>query len=63
MKDKLIAIFNLMQRIETKGDSTLFMADCMRELANIINSMPEESAPAEQPVEQLYLLTRAGRRN
>jgi hypothetical protein len=51
MKDRLTAIFNLMQRIETKGDSTLFMADCIRELANVINSMPEESAPAEQPVE------------
>jgi len=42
MKDRLTAIFNLMQRIETKGDSTLFMADCIRELANVINSMPEE---------------------
>lgn len=43
MKERLIAIFNLMQRIETKGDSTLFMADCIRELANVINSIPEES--------------------
>ena len=43
MRDKLIAIFNLMQRIETKGDSTLFMSDCIRELANVINSIPEES--------------------
>lgn len=43
MKDRLTAIFNLMQRIETKGESTLFMADCIRELANIINSMPDES--------------------
>jgi len=51
MKERLTAIFNLMQRIETKGDSTLFMADCIRELANVINSMPDESAPAEQPVE------------
>ena len=42
MKERLTAIFNLMQRIETKGDSTLFMADCIRELANVINSMPEE---------------------
>ena len=43
MKERLTAIFNLMQRIETKGDSTLFMADCIRELASVINSMPEES--------------------
>lgn len=43
MKNRLTAIFNLMQKIETKGDSTVFMADCLRELANIINSMPDES--------------------
>ena len=43
MKEKLIAVFQLMQRIETHGDSTLMMADCLRELANTINSIPEES--------------------
>ena len=48
MKDRLTAIFNLMQRIETKGDSTLFMADCIRELANVINSMPEENTKADE---------------
>lgn len=42
MKDRLTAIFNTLKEIETKGDSTLFMADCIRELANVINSMPEE---------------------
>lgn len=48
MKDRLTAIFNLMQRIETKGDSTLFMADCIRELADVINTMPEEGKPIEE---------------
>lgn len=48
MKDRLTAIFNLMQRIETKGDSTLYMADCIRELANIINSMPEETEAKDE---------------
>lgn len=47
MKNRLIAVFNLMQRIETKGDSTLFMADCIRELADIINNMPAESEVKE----------------
>ena len=42
MKEKLIAIFNVMQRIETHGDSTLMMADCIKELANVINPIPEE---------------------
>ena len=43
MKEKLIAIFNVMQRIETHGDSTLMMADCIKELAHVIDSIPEES--------------------
>ena len=43
MKGKLIAIFNTLQKVETRGESTLMMADCLRELANIINSIPEES--------------------
>ena len=42
MKEKLIAIFNVMQRIETHGDSTLMMADCIRELAHVIDSIPNE---------------------
>lgn len=41
MKERLIDIFNLMQRIETHGDSTLMMADCIKQLANVINSIPE----------------------
>lgn len=42
MKDRLIAVFNTLKMVETKGDSTLMLADCMRELAQIINSMPAE---------------------
>ena len=42
MKEKLIAIFNLMQNIETHGNSTLMMADCIRELAHVIDSIPNE---------------------
>ena len=42
MKEKLIAIFNTMQRIETHGDSTLMMADCIKQLAVIIDSTPNE---------------------
>ena len=43
MKSKLIKVFELMKQIETKGDSTVFMADCLRVLADVINSMPTES--------------------
>ena len=42
MKEKLIAIFNLMQNIETHGNSTLLMADCIKELAVVIDSIPNE---------------------
>ncbi len=42
MKDKLTAVFNTLKMVETKGDSTIIMADCLRELANIVNEMPEE---------------------
>ena len=42
MKEKLIAIINLMQNIETHGNSTLMMADCIKELAVVIDSIPEE---------------------
>lgn len=47
MKDKLIAIFNTMQRIETHGDSTLLMADCIKTLAVVIDSIPNEEEPNE----------------
>lgn len=50
MKDRLTAIFNTLKQVETKGDSTLMMADCLRELANVINSIPQET-PVDQPAE------------
>ena len=49
MKDRLVTIFNAMNGIETKGESTLIMADCLRELANVINSIPPEES--EEPNE------------
>ena len=48
MKDRLTTIFNALRNVETKGDSTLIMADCLRELANVINSIPEESEPEDE---------------
>ena len=47
MKERLIAIFNGLKTVETKGDSTLMVADCLRELADIINNMPDESEEAK----------------
>ena len=42
MKQQLLDIFELMKKIETKGESTVFMADCLRAMANVINSMPDD---------------------
>lgn len=42
MKEKLTAIFNVMQTIETKGESTLAMADCIRSLYQIIQEVERE---------------------
>jgi len=43
MKDKLTAVFNTLKIVETKGDSTLIMADCLRELAKLINEMEQSN--------------------
>ena len=48
MKDRLVAVFNILKEVETKGDSTLRMADCLRELADVINNMPDD-VPQEVP--------------
>ncbi len=47
MKERLTAIFEAMHKIETKGQSTLIMADCIRELASVINSIPDKEEPQE----------------
>jgi hypothetical protein len=47
MKDKLTVLFNTMKQIETKGESTVIMADCLREIVSIINSIPEEQGGSD----------------
>lgn len=47
MRERLTAIFNTLKEIETKGDSTLMMADCLRELTNVINPMLVEQHESE----------------
>ena len=42
MKDRLTEIFNVLKTIETKGDSTVAMADCLRAIADLANSLPDE---------------------
>ena len=42
MKEKLTNIFNTLRNVENKGDSTVIMADCLRALVEIIQSIPDE---------------------
>lgn len=48
MRDRLAQIFNALQSVETKGQSTLILADCMRELLNIIQEMDKEQKDQEE---------------
>lgn len=42
MKNKLLNVFNALRTIETKGDSTVIMADCLKALVGIIQEMESE---------------------
>ena len=42
MRDRLATIFNALNNIPTKGEATLIMADCLRELLAIINELDKE---------------------
>ena len=40
-KELLLRIYNTLIQIETKGESTMLMADCIRALQTVINSEVE----------------------
>ena len=50
MKDKLIQLHNTMCMIETKGENTILMADCLKFLVQCINEceQPEEPETATE---------------
>lgn len=48
MKNKLINLHNALSTIETKGNNTLTMADCLRFLEQCINECPEPAEPTEE---------------
>lgn len=52
MKQQLSQILATLKLVETKGDSTVIMADCMKMLANVIMSIPDEK-PQEEPKEEV----------
>lgn len=48
MKDTLVQIFNALQNVQTRGESTIVMADCLRALADVINKMGEQKGEADE---------------
>lgn len=48
MRNKLAAVFNALHNVQTKGESTLIIADCIRELLAIIQEIDEEAAKTKK---------------
>ena len=51
MKEVLISILNVLTQIETKGQGTLMMADCIQALDQLVNKIPDEVPKSEVKVE------------
>lgn len=48
MKEKLSILYNTLAQVETKGESTLIMADCFRFLGECINECEEAESITEE---------------
>ena len=48
MKDRLTAIFNTLREIETKGNSTVLMRDCLVSLSTILQELYEAEKTEEK---------------
>lgn len=48
MKQQLINILNGLNMIETKGQSLMILAECMSQLAQILDSMPDDEPVKEK---------------
>lgn len=52
MKEQLIAILNTMNQVETKGQSTMYMAACIQNVQMLIQQCEiQEQQQAESPQE------------
>lgn len=51
IKEVLISILNMLTQIETKGQSTLMMADCIQALDQLVSKIPDEVPEPEVKVE------------
>lgn len=50
MVNKLTALYNTLAQVETKGDNTVIMGDCLKYLKQLIAE--EQAKPVETPVEE-----------
>ena len=48
MKEQLINILNGLNLIETKGQGVIILAECVSQLAQVIDSIPNEEEPKEE---------------
>lgn len=51
MRERLTAIFNTLRQIETKGDSTVLMGDCLVGLSTILQELYEAEKAQEETKE------------
>jgi len=51
MKEDLIKLLNTLALVETKGQNTVLMANCMRHVEILIQRCPEGDASAEETKE------------
>ena len=47
IKQDLRSLLNTLYQIETKGQSTIIMGDCLRFLEQLINKTPDEKSDEE----------------
>ena len=48
MKQQLINILNCLNMLETKGQSLMIVAECMSQLVQILDSMPDDEPVKEK---------------
>lgn len=52
MREKLLKLFNTLNRIEVKGENALIMADCLRFTDKLIQECTEAEKVACEPAEK-----------
>lgn len=46
MKERLTQIFNSLKQVETKGDNTIIMGECLKALYTLIDNYEEQAKEA-----------------